>query len=471
MKKWINTLLIILIISNNIIVQEAFATNIKEIKTEKLQKQSAQLKCSCEYRLNAINIGWWENFSDPLLKDYINKAITENHSLKKTSLITEEYRENSKIALSKELPTLGLSPTFARIKTSQNQIADIKTAQSRTNIYAIPVIANYEVDIFLKNHDKTKAVKEEKNAYEYKEKAENIVLAAEVAIIYINIIKLDKLIKTQEKIVQTRKDIFDLTKEKNKAGLASTYDVSYTDKQHTQSMIELNDLKKEQNLCLHKFAVLINTPPCKAQLLPRGNYDDMEYTNKIPECISSEIIAQRPDIMQIEAQLKKAKLDIKSAKKELLPTIPIIGIVGYNSTLLKRVFDWDNILALIGISAFQKLYTGGLYMANLRINKLKFEQLLEEYKQKDLTAMQEINDVLCMIKYDTNKDNEQIKKLKLEKSNLALLKAKYEAGIMSYLDYIQFEETLLSLQSEQDLSKAQKLIDYISLYKVTGAKI
>ena len=471
MKKYFSSILLIIIITNSVINQQVFATNINEIKTKKLQNKSAKLECNCEYKLNAININWWDNFSDPYLKNYVNRAITENHSLKKTALITEEYRKNIQIALSKELPSIGLSPTFARIKTAQNQIADIETAQTRTNVYAIPIIANYEADIFLKNHNKTQAAKEEKNAYEYKEITENIATATEVATTYINILKLDKLIKIQEKIVQNREKIFELTKEKNKAGLASIYDVSYTDKQHTQALIELNDIKREQKLNLHKFDVLINNSYRNADLLQRGNFDELEYKKTIPECISSEIISLRPDILQIEAQLKKAKFDIKTAKKELLPTIPIIGIVGYNATLLKRIFDWENIIALIGISAFQKLYTGGLYMANLRIQKLKFEQLIEDYKQKDLIAIQEINDVLCMIKFDTNKDKEQIKKLKLEKSNLDLQKYKYEAGILSYLDYLQFEETLLSLQSEQCVSKAQRLFDYISLYKVTGTKL
>ena len=79
--------------------------------------------------------------------------------------------------MSHELPNLTFAPGFARIKTARNQIANFEFAQTRSNIYALPFIASYEADIFLKNHDKTKAAKMEKQSAEYEEKAANISIA------------------------------------------------------------------------------------------------------------------------------------------------------------------------------------------------------------------------------------------------------------------------------------------------------
>lgn len=455
----------------NFLTHAAYCSNIKELKTECLQQKSAKLTCGCEYKLTAINIDWWDNFSDPYLKEYILQAIDKNHDLKRAALKTEEYRQMVRSTFSKELPSLTFAPTFARIKTAGNQIGDFEFAQTRSNIYALPFIAQYELDIFLRNHDKTKSSKMEKESVEYEEKAANITMAADVATLYINILKLDKVIQTQQKVADIRGKIFELTKDRNKAGLASVYDVTYTDKLHTQAQIEINDLMRQRSLYLHQLAVYIDECPACAYNLKRGNFDDFEYKGEIPDCISSEVVMMRPDIMKAEAELKKAKIDVRIAKKEFLPTIPVLGVAGYNSLLLKRLFDWRNIMALVGVAAFQKIYTGGNLMASLRMKKAQFEQLLENYKQADLTALQEINDSLCMIKFDTKKDNDNLKKVKLERSNLNLVYERFKAGITSYLDFIQFEETLLSLQTEQDNSKAQRLIDYITLYKATGTKL
>ena len=422
-------------------------------------------------RLANININWWDNFSDPYLKIYIYKAICNNHEIKKAALKTEEYRQMIKISRSYEYPSVMLSPSFARIKTAQNQIFDIETATVRTNLYAIPLFAKYEADIFLKNHDKTGAAKKEFEMAKYEEKAADITISADVASLYINIIKLDKIIKTQEKINNIRKNIRDLTAQRHSAGLASVYDVTYTDKLHTESQIELNDLKRQQKLYLHQLAVYIDESPSCAENLPRGNFDNLEYKDKIPDCISSEAVIFRPDIMKAEANLEKAKIDIRVARKEFLPSIPIIATAGYNSLLLKDLFNWENIFALVGVSAMQKIFTGGYLNANLKKKKLVYEQIFEEYKQADLTAIQEINDALCMIKYDTQKDNDNMKKVKLESDNFKLVMYRYQEGIISYLEMIQFQETLLSLQTEKDNSKAQRLVDYITLYKATGTKV
>ena len=121
-----------------------------------------QTKIIC--RVNAVNINWWDNFSDEYLKDYIYKALERNHDLRKAALKTEEYRELVKVTMSKEFPTLQFSPTFARIKTAQNTIFDIETAALRSNLYVLPLFATYEADIFLKNHDKTKSKRKEYEA-------------------------------------------------------------------------------------------------------------------------------------------------------------------------------------------------------------------------------------------------------------------------------------------------------------------
>lgn len=462
-----------------IIITLLFATqntvfaNLKELKHEKLQKQNPKLSCSSvyDYRLSAININWWDNFTDEYLKDYIYTAIEKNHNLKKAALRTQEYRENIKLQMSHELPGLMLSPTFGRIKTSQNQIFDIQASEIRTNLYAIPLFASYEADIFLKNHDKTNSAKKEYEAQDYEEKAAAIAIAVDVASLYTNIIKLDKIIKTQEKINNIREEIWKLTKERHAAGLASVYDVTYSDRLHTQSQIELNDLKRQRSLLLNELSVYIDKAPCESASLKRGSFDKLEYKGKIPKCISSEVVSLRPDIMKAEANLQKAKIDVRVARKDFLPSIMIVGSTGYNSLLLEDLFNWENVFGFAAISAMQKLFTGGHLTANLRMKKLKYEQLFEEYKQADLTALQEINDAMCLIKYDTTKDNDNLKKVKLEQKNFSLVQERHREGIISYLEMIQFQETLLSLQTEKDNSKAQRLIDYMTLYKATGTKL
>lgn len=450
----------------------AFA-NLKELRNEKLQKRSPKMEClaAVDYRLDSANINWWDNYSDPLIKEYIYKAIKNNHDLKKAALKSEEYRQMVKSTFAGELPTLTLSPTFARIKTANNQLADIEVITTRTNIYAIPLVASYELDYLGKNHDKTKAAKKDLEIQEYTEKAAYITMASDVASLYINIIKMDKIIETEKEIVKVREKIYELTKERNKIGLASTYDVTDTDKMHTISQIRLNNYLKLRSVYLNQFAVYVGECPSGTENLKRGKFDDLKFNGKIPTSIPSETALMRPDLMKAEAELKKAKINVSIARKEFLPSVPILGATGYNSLLLENLFNWENIFAFVGISAIQKIYSGGRLTANLRIKKLQYEQLFENYKQADLTAIQEINDSLCIIKYDTQKDRDNLKKYLLEANNFKLINERYKAGIISYLQMIQYKESLLTLQNDKDNSKSERLIDYMTLYKATGSRL
>ena len=81
-----------------------------------------------------------------------------------------------------------------------------------------PAIVNYEADIFLKNHDKTKASKKQYEASLQDERAAYISIASAVATTYFNIVKLDEIINYQEQIVDLRKNIYELTKLCNQEG-------------------------------------------------------------------------------------------------------------------------------------------------------------------------------------------------------------------------------------------------------------
>lgn len=424
-----------------------------------------------DYRLSAVNIDWWDNFSDPYLKEYIFKTVQCNYDLKAASLKTKEYCQFVKNTRAAELPSVNLAGAYARLKTPSFDLNGLNFDSSGSNIFSVPLFVSYEGDIFLKNHDKTKSAKKQYEAAKYEEKATYISLVTSVATTYFNIINLDKVISLQEEIVKIRKEIFELTTERNKAGLASTYDVSSSDKLHTAAMIALNDLKKDRQVYLHQLAVLIGESPVNSGCIQRSDFDDVDYKGHIPNCISSQVVVQRPDMMKAEADLERAKIDIRVARKEFLPTLPILGAVGYTSLDLSKLFNWKSTFGLIGVGLVQNLFAGGRKFANLNTKKIQYEELFNAYKQADLQAIQEINDSLCKIKFDTQKDKDNQRKYDLEAQNFQLIKYRYEEGIISYLEMIQYKENLLSLERDKCMSKTQRLIDYLSLYKAVGTDL
>lgn len=115
----------------------------------------------------------------------------------------------------------------------------------------MPIIANYELDIWGKNHNKTTSVRKLYEASILDEQAAYIAIASAVGSTYINIVKLDAMVDLQEDIVKLRKEIFEIMSVSNAEGLVSTSDLVKANKSYISGVADLTDLKKERTKLLH----------------------------------------------------------------------------------------------------------------------------------------------------------------------------------------------------------------------------
>lgn len=151
-KKLLATILAVLVLSEFApMVLAVKNTKTNEPKKMSISKTHKLRQKSDEFKYEYINYEWWNNFNDPILTGYIDKAIKNNYSLKMATIAVDEYYQAIKIQFANELPQAmaGFSPAY--LKNSGFNNADWS--------FALPALVNYEADIFLKNHDKTKAAK------------------------------------------------------------------------------------------------------------------------------------------------------------------------------------------------------------------------------------------------------------------------------------------------------------------------
>lgn len=416
-----------------------------------------------EYKFENVNLDWWKNYNDEYLEGYIVKAINENQDLKIATLKVEEARQNVKLQFSREIPnvSVGVVPLLYKMPGITNT----------ESTFGVPITASYEADIFLKNHDKTKSVKKIYEMSKFNEKAIYIAIASQVGATYFNIVKLDKLISIQDEIIKDRKQIFDLMKQRNAMGITSTADVTRAEKAYVLAVVDLSDLKKARNILLNSLAVLTGESPNNVDELKRISYDELMYKKAIPQEIPSEIITQRPDYLIAEKQVEKAGLDVRIAKKEFLPNINIMGLMFFSSNSLGTSMSWANSLAALAGSAMLPIFSGGAKFANLRLNKNKYEQVLQNYYKTNLVAIQEVNDSLSNLKLDNDKYNKNLKSYDMQKADYKYMQIRNQQGVMSNLDLIQQKETLLVMNKMVVASKTDCYIDQISLYKAVGGKL
>lgn len=420
-------------------------------------------KVSDDYKYAYVNMDFWSQFNDEILNGYIDKAVKNNYDLKMASLNVKEYYENVRLQFSNELPklTAGYSPNYVKMPGSSD--ADW--------IFATPAIASYEADIFLKNRDKTKSVKKLYEASQFDERAAYISVASAVGTTYLNIVRLDKIVDLQQEIVELRKEIYDLMLKRNREGITSTADTIKANKALVAGETDLIEYQKQRDFLLHQLAVLIGESPANAEELTRTSYDKIVFSGNIPSEISSDVIVQRPDYLKAEKMVEKAGIDVRVAKKEFLPSFNIMGLALFNAANIGSSWTTKNMLASIGAAGMLPLFTGGSLTANLRLKKTEYERVLQNYYKTNLTAIQEVNDALVSVKKDTEKMERTRKQADLEKTDFMYNRDKFNQGVISKLDLIQFKENLLSIDKLVAQQNIECMVDYIGLYKATGSKL
>lgn len=210
---------------------------------------------------------------------------------------------------------------------------------------------------------------------------------SDVATVYTNILEYDALISNQEKIAENNKQILDYNNKKFARGVISTNELNKFKQKYEDSENNLSQYRKEREILAMQLAVLSGISAQNAATLTTGEFINFEYNGQIPKTISSDVIFARPDVQSAEKQLEKAKIDVRVARKEFLPSFNITGIWAFNTIAPGSFFSWNSSLALLLAGATQDIFTGGRKIANLKFQKAKYEELFEYYRQTDLEAV------------------------------------------------------------------------------------
>lgn len=433
----------------------------KEYKHKvKYNKKTDDIKLKYEY----VNLEFWRSFNDENLDNYINLAIEHNYDLKMASLTVKEYLQNTRLQMAMELPSaaIGFSPAYYNLP--------LGAMSQKDSAMSFPAILNYEADIFLKNHDKTKAVKKLYEISKIEERAAYIAIASAVGSTYLNVSALNDVIKYQEEIVKSREDIYNMMLASNKEGIVSTSDTVKAQKAYVYGSADLIELQKNRIKLLNQLAVLIGENPENINNLKISEFKDINFTKELPSELSTEIITNRPDYLKSEKLIEKAGIDVRVAKKEFLPTINLTGLAVLDGKHGSMFSNSSALWALAG-GVMLPLFTGGSKIANLKLKKIQYDKMLENYYKTNLTAIQEVNNALASVKYDRDKLAEHTKQYNLEVKDFAYSQHKYNEGVISRLDLVQTKENLLNMEKLIASSRSECLNSYIGLYKAVGSKL
>ena len=420
------------------------------------------------YRLEYLNLDWWQKYNDPVLTDYISTAFKNNQDLKIATLNVKQSAQVVKMAFAGQLPQVGFQgDVFRDFRSANVKLGDVIVKDYSQSNFFLPLTMSYEVDIWGENYLKTKSFKKQLEMVKQNERASYISLTSAVASEYFNLVKLDKLIKNQQELVKLQTEIVRLEDLKYKNGLCPITELMDEKQLLTQLQEELNVYIDKRIIVGRALGVLTGEREKDLSLMPRSDYSIITLL-PLPDSINAEVIQYRPDFMKAEEYIQKIGIDVKVAKRDFLPKFILYGQAGFSAYNLTNIFGNHTFKSLIGFMPSIDLFTGGAKMARLRYNKLELEKAQQIYEKTILTSIQEVNNSLGGALTRELNYNESVKRYNLENDKFNLAQRKFDIGAKSNLEMMKDKEKLLVAEKDKVNSQVNYLISTLSIYKAVG---
>lgn len=453
------------ILTTTIIFAFIFSGNFTNIASAKTAKKAPEKESAT---VQYLNLEWWETFNDPALSNYLQKLFQNNHDLKIAGLRIKEEEQLVKQSIANELPGIQLVGNIERMRGAREQFGkDMVIPNYTQNNIMFPLSANYELDIWGINRNKTKSAKKDLDIVKEEEHAAYISTTSSFVTMYYNLLKCDKLIQIQTRLVELQENLTKLTEKKYKYGKCSIDELLTEQKNLKYVKEEYDNLKKERAILENGLKTMLTD----GDVQKIQDMAEFEIPNiKIPNSIPSEIIENRPDYLIAENYLEKTGIDVKIAKRNLLPRFIIFGQFGFNAYSLSSLFNSESILAALGVTPVVDIFSGGRKLAYLKFNKYKYEEAGEYYRKTILASLEDVNNALIISKTNAQNLEDASERHHLENINFQNANKKFGAGASTKLDVIRANEALLESEKEVISYKINSLISAINLYKSTGGQ-
>ncbi len=411
---------------------------------------------------------WWELFQDAELNPLIERATAENQSLKAAAARLAQARASARVTRGELLPEIGFDPRAARERFSANSDPDFHI-NSATTLRA-PLDLSYEVDLWGRVRRSFEGARAEAQA-----SASDLVNAllsvqAEVARNYFELRSVDRQRTVVRLSIGLREEARSVVQARVNAGTAPELDLARIDTEISRAQTELARLDRARGGFEAALAVLTGAPAPSFRVKSLDSDAAPTSPPTVPAGLPSDLLERRPDVATAERQLAAANARIGVAKAAFFPVLRLTGSAGYTSAELDSLFNWDSRFWSIGPSLSLPIFAGGRSRANLARARAAFDEAVAKYRQQVLVAFGEVQENLTALRHLATEAEAVSRSHDSAHRTYELAKARYEGGIVSHLEVIESQRTLLEVELDQARLHTLREVTTVQLIKALGGR-
>lgn len=420
---------------------------------------------------------WWAQIRDPELQSLIARALHSNLDLQAAVSRIREAREQEIVAGAKGVPQLNANGLGLNTHSNSNPLGAIagggaggapQAGPSNIKLYSLGFDATWEIDVFGGVRRGIEAASANTDAAWWGMRDGEVSLTAEIANDYLALRAAQARIAIIRDQLKHQQDSFKLIAARKRAGFVTQFDVNQQRALVSSTAAELPSLDGELRAREHAIAVLLGQQPetLAAELDASAPLPDIPTA--LPVGLPSDLLRRRPDVREAERKLAAATANIGVAVADLYPKFNLIGAASFTGPHLSDLLSGSN-FGVVGLGQITwPIFHGGQIRANIRAKEEEAQQAYLAFQQSVLKALQDAEDALARY------TNEQRRLLPLQagvqsaRSSERIAEQQYRAGLVTYLNVLAAQTTLLGAEDQLTESRQALAQDLVSLYKALG---
>ncbi|MFC4594822.1 efflux transporter outer membrane subunit [Sphingobium tyrosinilyticum] len=401
---------------------------------------------------------WNKVIGDERLRTVIERALANNRDLRVTLANVLAARAQYRIQRAAQLPTVS---------------ADAGATLSRRNgerqdSYSADVgFSAFEIDLFGRLRNLSEAALQSYLATQEGAHAARIALVAETASAYATLAADQQLLAVSRDTLASAERTLMLTRSLNGVGLSGKLDVhqaeTIVEQARSDVAAAVTQVAQDRNAI-----DLLAGAPVEDALLPVSLGALIGSTARAPAGLSSDILLQRPDVLQAEHQLQAANADIGAARAAMFPKISLTAAIGVASSALSSLFSGGAFSWTAAPSASLPIFGGGV-RGNIQYSKAQRDAALASYEGAIQSAFREVADALARAGTIGEQQRAQRALVVSNEQAYALSEQRYRAGIDPFLTTLVNQRSLYSARRSAIATDLELLQNRIALYRVIGA--
>lgn len=403
---------------------------------------------------------WWESFNNEDLAKIVQESLDHNPGYLAAKAQVEELVEQANVVYATLFPTVNFDGNMAWAylgKTSPTK------APFPRNIH--PTLAlltlNYEFDFWGKNRQQFESALGSAKTQEALYAQSKLILSVLAAETYFDLQAAMEKYDLYQHLLDDQKRLVQLTSLKMENGIESQFPFNSEQEQLAELEKNLDVIARDITLKKHALQKIMGRAVDENFTVKRA-WQYEASPAKIPEFIGSDLLARRPDIMAKIWQVRSAQKLVGVAKAEFLPNINLNAGGGFFSFQYNKMFTSQSLVGFLMPSFSLPIFTAGKLTANLRAQMASYEQMIQEYNDLVLLAIQQVADQIAVYKSICKRLEEQAIKEELLYQDMQLIGLRVENGLdplTNYLtarsSYLQEQTILVDLQREYYLASIE----------------